>query len=80
MACTILGSRTERLNPFKTTSNSRWQDALLQLAGQWKESEPPAVMAFKIQLPTQENMMSELIQQLPAHLTKITESCNNNNK
>ncbi len=35
---------------------------------------------FKNQLATQENMMSELIQQLTAYLTKITESRNNNNE
>ncbi len=51
----------------------------LKHADQWKESDTSVVMTLKLQLEKQENKTSDLFQQLTAHLTKLTQSCHNNN-
>jgi hypothetical protein len=68
----FLEAKDKDLTPANLVKRADDKIQVLQHAGLWKEVEPPAVMALKLELEQQKQGQQQLVQQIVAHLSNFT--------
>jgi hypothetical protein len=68
-------AKLPNITPTKLLKLADDKAQVLKHAGQWKDIDTPAVMALKKALEKQKSDSDNLVRQLVAHVSKLTNQC-----